>query len=381
MPNPADEKILDVVEEFVCPNQSEAYQTAYRQWRQRKKNRYAFRFSKNPKEAAFSENQSVVNETPAQAEQFALHSLGILIGTAMVLCLVMENVLDKLAILIGGKLGMHLEIMYWGENRYYGDERTLFFFTMALDVLKLLLPALVILFALRMPAKIAVPLPVRNRIQLMYSVAVMMVMSVGVGIAVVSRSAELEKYRLISESSQSDGYWIVLYILLTIFAVPLLWELLFHGCMFQALRQFGDRFAVGAVVVLAVMMTHDVHDALRIGLVTFVISMYMVKTGSFLTAVLLRSIHEIYMFALFEIETYGGIYSLQWWVVVLFPCFVGALVLLITLLRGREKEQQQNNPSYMSLWDQASAFFTTMPMVITLITCALLFVVTLMLGG
>ena len=102
---------------------------------------------------------------------------------------------------------------------------------------------------------------------------------------------------------------------------------------------------------------------------------------SFFTAVLLRIIHEIYMFALFQIESVGGIYSLQWWVVVLFPCLVGLLTIVVLILRGREYERTvRRNPAYMNTWDQATAFFTTMPMVTVLIACVLLFVVMVMLG-
>ena len=48
--------IIDVVEEFRCPYQTERYQAAYREWRRKKSNRYAFRFTRNTKESAFSEN-------------------------------------------------------------------------------------------------------------------------------------------------------------------------------------------------------------------------------------------------------------------------------------------------------------------------------------
>ena len=381
MQTPAEVNILDVVEEFSCPNQSEAYQEAYRSWRRRKKNRYAFRFSKNPKEAAFSENQSVVNATPAQAEQSALHALSVLLGCALIVYLVIENLVDKLVILVGNRFGLRVETMYWGESRYFGDDLTVFLFTAALQMLKILVPTLIIGLALRMPTRISVPLRVRNKGQLLCGVCLMMLLSVGVGIALVSRSAELAKYQLITQAQQSQDNWSMLYLLFTIFAAPLFWELLFHGCIFQALRQFGDWFAIGTVTVLAALLTHDVHDALRIGLVTLTISYFMVKTGSFLTAVLLRIIHEIYMFALFQIESVGGIYSLQWWVVVLFPCLVGLLTLLVLVLRGHEYERTpRRNPAYMSTWDQATTFFTTMPMVTGLVSCVLLFVVMVMLG-
>ena len=151
--------------------------------------------------------------------------------------------------------------------------------------------------------------------------------------------------------------------------------------MFQSLRQFGDPFAVCAVTILAALQAHNLHDTLRIGLLTLVISYFMVKTGSFLTAVILRIIHEIYMFSLFQIESYGGIFSLQWWIIVLFPCAIGLLSLAALFLRkGDAPAAKHENPVYMTFLDKATAFFTCLPMVIEVITCILLIVITSVLG-
>ncbi|MBQ4465067.1 MAG: CPBP family intramembrane metalloprotease [Oscillospiraceae bacterium] len=378
---PTEEKLLDVVEEFTVPQQSEAYQASYRRWRRRKNNRYAFCFSKNMKEATFAENQAVVNETPAQAENSALHSLGILFAWALMLYLVIENVIDKIVVLIAQYMGVRIEMVYWGESRYYGEDQVVFLFTAALQILKILVPILVIGLALRMSLRTSVPCRVRNKRYFLTGVSAVMLLSVVLGIAFVSRSAELEKYRLISEVNRSEDHWVIIYILFTVFIAPLFSELLFHGAMFQSLRQFGDRFAIGAVAILSALLAHNPHDALRLGLLTLLISFFMVRTGSFLTAVIMRIIHEIYMFAMFQIESYGGMFSVYWWFVVLFPVVVGLLnVVAIVLNRGEKEEYRAENPSYMTIWDQATAFFTSIPMLIMLVTCVLLIVVTFMLG-
>lgn len=373
--------MLDVVEAFRAANQSEEYHEMYKTWRRRKENRFAFRFSKNPKESSFSENQAVVSETPAQAEQSALHRIGLLFGYAFLCYLLIENLFDKMTIQLAQMMGIHIESMYWGGNHYYGEGKIVFLFSAAFQVMKLLVPTLIISIALRMPVRISIPMRIRDKKQFLYGLALTMLLSVGLGISLVPRSAELEKYRLISEANISGDHWMILYILFTVFIAPMFWELLFHSSMFQVLRQFGDGFAAGAVTILAALLTHDLHDALRVGLLTLVISYFMVRTGSFLTAVILRIVHEIYMFALFQIEIYGGMYSLQWWITVLFPCVVG--IVSIIVLKVREKEEDTLFPpavTYMSIWDQASALFTPLPMVGLIIACTLLIIVSVMLG-
>lgn len=381
MHEPTEQSLLDVVEEFQAANQSEAYEAAYKTWRRRKDNRYAFRFRKNPKESSFSENQTVVNETPAQAEQSTLRRIGVLFGYAFLCYLLLENVFDKLAIHFAQCMGVHIESLYWGENRYYGEDKVVFLFSAAFQVIKLLVPMLIISFSLRMPLCVSVPVKIHSKRQFLYSLALTMLLSVGLGISLVPRSAELDKYRLISEATISEHHWLVLYILFTVFIAPAFWELLFHSSMFQVLRQFGDGFAVGMVTILAALLTHNLNDALRIGLLTLTVSYFMIKTGSFLTAVILRIVHEIYMFSLFQIESNGGMYSLQWWITVLFPCVVGLLSIIV--LTVREKEEDTLIPpivTYMNVWDQGAALFTSLPMMGLIIVCTLLFIVKAMLG-
>ena len=232
-----------------------------------------------------------------------------------------------------------------------------------------------------MPLQISMPVPVANMRQLLNSISLMMLLSVGLGFSMLSRSTELEKYRVISDAAGTGDHWVILYMLFTIFIVPLFWELLFHGGMFQSLRQFGDLFAVIAVTAMETVLTHNLQDAVRICLVTLAISFFMIRTGSFLTAIILRIIHEIYMFAMFQLENFGDLYSARWWIVILFPCFVGLLTLIVLTVSDKsEPEKNRQNRDYMTISDQLTAFFTVIPMMVTVILCVLLLIMSVMLA-
>ena len=150
--------------------------------------------------------------------------------------------------------------------------------------------------------------------------------------------------------------------------------------MFQAMRQFGDMFAVITTAVLAVALTHNIWDTLRVGLVHLTISYYLIKTGSFWSVILIRIVHEIYMFALFCMETYEAVYSLEWWLMLLVPCILGSAVgISMILQRKKVHESMAENTTYLTMHEKLTAFFTTMPMVSFFICCVLLMVVTAML--
>ncbi len=372
--------MIDVVEEFRCPYQTERYQAAYREWRRKKNNRYAFRFTRNTKESTFSENQAVVSQTPAQAEQAVLNRMGSLIGCALILFLLVENLFDKISVLVLERMGIRIEFVYAGNSRFFGDEQVVFQLTAFINLLKYLVPAMVLWIALKIPAKVGTPLKILYPKKILSGTALIMFLSVGMGMFCVPKSAELEKYRVISDASGVDAEKLVYYVLFMVLIIPFGAELLLHGCMFQALRQFGDSFAIGTVTVLSALMTHNLQDGIRIGLITLTISYFVIRSGSFVTAVFLRIVHEIYMFTLSYIETVGEVYSVQWWLIVILPCVIGTATGIYLLMTHRLRHDKiEFSYTYLNPWDEATAFFTAMPMVIYIIMCVLLFVINAML--
>ncbi len=377
----AVQKMIDVVEDFSCPYQTSAYQEAFRSWRRKKQNPYAYRFTKNPKETAFSESQAVAVLSPAQEEQNVLHRLGKLAGYAMICYLVAENILDKAAVLFMQFLHLHIEFIFSGESRLYGDENLVFWLAAGIQFLKYLIPALLLQLVLRLPVQVGVPMKMHKPHKLIFGIALIMLLSVGIGLFSTPFSADLEKYRLISGTMGTEGSKAVIYILVTIFVLPLVTELLLHGCLFQTLRQFGDLFAMIAMAVLAGMLTHNLFDALRIGLVHLTISYYLIYTGSFWSAVCLRVVHEIYMFVLFCLETFDSTGSPEWWGVILLPCVICAAAgIYLFLCRKKKSERPVQNITYLKLHEKLEAFFTAMPMVAFLICSVLLSIITAMLA-
>lgn len=377
----AVQKVIDVVEDFSCPYQTAAYQEAFRSWRRKKQNPYAFRFTKNPKEASFSESQSAVGLSPAQTEQNILNRIGTLIGYAMICYLTAENILDKAAVMLMHFLHLHIELVFSGESRLYGDERLVFWLTFGIQFIKYLIPALLLQFMFRMPVQVSLPMKIHKPPRLVFGIGMMMLISAGMGILQTPMSTDMEKYRIISGTEQSEGFRMIVYLLLTIFALPMIAELLLHGCMFQALRQFGDNFAVIATTILAAAMTHNIPDAIRIGLVHLIISYYLIYTGSFLSAIILRTVHEIYMFVLFYLESYGSVDSSEFRLLLLIPCIICICAgIYLFLNRNKHKDNLLSNITYLNLREKAEAFFTAMPMVAFLICSVLLLVITSMLA-
>lgn len=371
------ERMIDVVEDFICPQQTEGYHAAFQKWRRRENNRYAFRCKKHPKEVAFSESKAVSAETPAQIEQGVLCRLGYLIGCLLILYLVVENVLDKVIVLVLNLMGLQVSVAFW-DSGFYGDEQGVFLGVLLVNVLKYLLPALLFQLILRFPLRAGMPLRVAKADTLLFGTVLTMLLSSGLGMFFVSSSSELEKYKLICNAVGMADYRMVMYMLFTIFALPIMIEFLLHGAIFQVLRQFGDVFATLAVTLLAACLMHNPLDSLRVAIITLVISYYVIRSGSFITAILLHIVHEIYMFALFYIETFGNVYSLQWWMTILLPCAVGLVTGMYILWHRKPSDASESqNVTFLKLPDKLSAFFSSFPMLSLVIISVVLMVISI----
>lgn len=380
MQSEAAERVIDVVEDFVCPCQSEGYRSAYQKWRRNEKNTYAFRCTRNPKESTFSERKAVAEETPASIEQGVLSRLGYLIGGVLVLYLVLENVLDKVIVFIMNALGMQVEVLFWGSD-LYGDETTVFLAVFLINTLKYGIPALLLMLFLRLPIRVSLPMRMTHWQELLYGAALTMLLSAGVGMFLVSSSNDLDKYKLIYNAVEMEDNRMYIYMIFTIFVLPVLMEFLLHGALFQVLRQFGDTFAILTLTVLAAFLMHNVHDALRVAVMTLTFSCFVIRTGSFWTAVLLHIVHEIYMFVLFYVETFGQEYSLEWWMTIILPCTVGVIAALYMILHKPVRSDEiSRNTTFLRLPDKLQAFFSSIPMLGLLITCLVMMIVSTMLS-
>ncbi len=368
--------IIDVVEDFSCPCQTKGYREAYRKWRRNESNRYAFRCKKHPKESSFSDSKAVVTETPAQIEHGVLYRIGYLVGCLLILYLVVENILDKLIVLLLNAAGFHVSMTFWNGGMY-GDEPAVFIGIMLVTSLKYILPALLLQLILRFPLRVGVPLRVCKADTLLFGIILTMLVSAGLGMFFVASSSDLEKYKLICNAVNLDDYRMIFYMLFTIFALPILIELLLHGALFQLLRQFGDGFAMIIVSLLAAFLMHNPQDSVRAALITLIISYFVLRSGSFLTAMLLHIVHEIYMFAVFYIETFGEVYSLQWWMTILLPCVVGLPAGFYMLWHKLpEDEDLLKNTTFLKLPDKIIAFFSSFPILGLMISCAALTIIT-----
>lgn len=366
-------EILDVVEQFTVPNQTEAYNADYKAWRRNASNAYAFAFKKHSKESTFSDNKAILKESPSRAEQLVLTKMGKLYGSVLILYLFLENVLERAILLKLDQHRFHIDQLFLGAS-IFQDARAVFIARGCASLAKYVIPALAFFLILRMPPKVSYPLKMVQKQQFLLGFSLVMLLSTGLSKLFVSSSLELEKYRLISDSKVDEDSMMYAYLGFTVIVLPILSEFLIHGPAFQALRQFGDGFALWSTALVTAVMRHNVVDAFRILVISITISYFVLQTGSFLTAVVLRVLHESFMFVLYDIHNFGSAYSPEWWVISLLPAVVGIPAVIFMLLHDPVHKRKPAASGYLKPLEKATAFLSSFPSIALLVTCIVLFV-------
>lgn len=366
------EKILDVVEEFAFQNQTDKYLEAFKNWRRREGNPYAFAYTKHLREQTFSESKVNLRESLGSAEQTVLWRLGNLVGFILLVYLLLENVLDKVLVMVLNTLGLSIDMVFW-DSTVYGSEELAFLVTGIVTLLKYVVPLLLLRWQLKLPARVSQPCHISRIPELLLAVSLVLLLSTGLGMLCLSRSAEMQKYQRIADSITMGDQKMLLYTVFTVFLVPVLYEFLLHTDMFQSFRQFGDVFAMGMTAALSAFLAHNIPDGIRMCVISLTISYFVLRTGSFITAVILHVVHEICMFSLYYIHNFGGILTPQWWITMLLPCAVG-LVAVVYVMRNRSAFQSHSDQAvnFLKRSERTSAFFSNAPMLGLLLACFIL---------
>ena len=78
--------------------------------------------------------------------------------------------------------------------------------------------------------------------------------------------------------------------------------MLFRGAIFAALRQFGDWFAIIITTLMTGLLVQDIQEFPAAVLISLVASIGMLRSGSLITAIFVRTIYKMYQLAVVIIQ-------------------------------------------------------------------------------
>jgi len=298
-------ELVNVVEDFDCSTQSDAYNKKFKEWRGRKDNPYAFRFKANRREKVFNDSRGFEVHSQEDEEKRIIGHIMYVLGMAVLMYIVIDTIIGKLIAALLELLGFDIHLSIF-SSALYGDVVSVVGTLILISTLELLVPVVYIQLKLKTPARVGFMSKLNSSAEILNAIGLTFITCTLVCLpsAYSSDTKEIFSY---FRTTDTDVYkWgqseFVFYTVFTIVILPIISELFVHGPIFAALRQFGDIFALAITTFVSCLITRDIAEIPAAILISLLAGITMLRSGTIMSAFIVRVIYKMYVFALIMFE-------------------------------------------------------------------------------
>lgn len=298
-------EIIDVVSEFDYSTQNDSYNEYFKKWRKDKSNQYAYNTVVNRKESVFIEGQGFINKSISENESNILGKTLYIIGIVVLIIVFTENFLGKLCVQLLEFLGVNIHNSFINLT-IYGGCHEIVIFLITITLIKLIVPLIIMRRKLKMPSKLKYPCILNHPSELIGAIAVTLIVSAVMSIPSAYTYETKEIYNFFKAYNADVSVWgqgeFLVYTIFDIIIVSVLSEALFRGGMFNALRQYGDLYAIIITSIISGVITQNLREIPGAILISMVASVGMLRSGTIFTAVSVKIVYKMYVLAMAIIE-------------------------------------------------------------------------------
>jgi len=302
---PALMENTDVIENFDYSGQSDEYVKIYKKWRKNPDNPYSYNYSSRKNEITFNDSMGFLNIRPEEKEQEVLMKLLYTFGAVLILYLFTEYVISTVLVAVLDKTGVNIHNSFLNYS-VYGGQKEVMSVMIFITLMKFCIPTLILHKKLKMPLKAALPCRLQSTKNLFFCISLSIIASVMTSIPRTYSDYTREYFRFFNgysnEISLMNQSELIIYMFFDIVIVSIINEILFRGAVFQALRQFGDLYAVIVTSSISALLTHDISSIPAAFAVSAVAAISILRSGTMFTAIAVQIINKIYLFSLTIIE-------------------------------------------------------------------------------
>lgn len=269
--------------------QDKEYNEMYRKWRIEHKQDYGFYFFDNSDELTYRDGEGFITEYPEAVERSAVTGIHSLVANALIIYIVINILVIAVDYFTPFKT-VH-DLSYNSLGFFTGDEGPAIVMTYVVNILRRLIPIFYIVSKTGIPMRVLVPVKISNKP--LFLMAVSMAMCI-MGINILLSKFEFLFVGMIGVDGM-NRIWLpdepvpsVMYCILSVLIVPILSEFMHRGLIMQVLRQFGDGYALVATSIFAAITIGNPGTYLFHFVSSLMIGYFSIRTGSFITAVLMR---------------------------------------------------------------------------------------------
>lgn len=360
--------------------QNAEYNESYRNWRIEHKSDVGFYISGNQEELTWRDGEGFLSDSPLAQERGALEQTASVMGKTLIIYALM-SILSQW-IFAEMRIGDGTVGMVRG-GYFEGSETPALILTYIVNISKRIMPLFYLLHKVKMPLRIMLPVKVVNKP--MFIAAVPMAMFV---FAIITLFTGVEEYFVSMLGRDMKNYvWIprgsvhmALSVMLYVFITPVMSEIVHRGLFLQTLRQFGDGCALIFTSIMAAITSPGAYAWIYTFAYSFIIGFFAMRTGSILTAIVMRVILSGSSFLLTYIRQ-SGIAGSQYMNIVLLLLAVYLIIGGVGVILFMKKHSNKINLPFYGMYVSNREKFMCMAACPWIILWLALTVITAMISG
>ncbi|MCM1523036.1 MAG: CPBP family intramembrane metalloprotease [Ruminococcus sp.] len=271
------------------------YNEMYRKWKINHKNDYGFYFEGGGGELTYRDGMGFITEYPEAAERSAITRTHTVIANTLIIYTAM-NILVSIFFSVL-PIVCSVDFSYDPGGYFTGNEKTSIILIYIIKLAEIIPSAVYLVSRVKMPVKVMLPVKILNK-PLFYEAIPMAVLIWGI-ITLLSDMRFFGSIKLL-EYVPINTMWLpenraaaVFYAVMTVILIPAGSELIYRGVFMQIFRQFGDGYALFITSVLSAITAGSAYSFLVVLICSLVTGYFTVRTGSVLTAVIMRVIMRV----------------------------------------------------------------------------------------
>lgn len=286
--------------------QDKAYNESYKRWRRQNRKSVGFYSAENPNLFTYQDGVGFIDDHPEAQELKAFKKVLSVLGIALLFRVLLEYLSMYFLPPMLGRIGVDISFDFF-TGRLYGSDTAQITLRTLSGVISRLLPISYVAVYFKMPFRVVMPMKIINKQMFRVCVPTMLlvlgvcsVMSLFFRQVLFFLNIEAVRTFILPEHADDIVYMIIVMLIIT----PIASEICCRGIFLQLLRQFGD----GTAVIISSIVTSAVCcDLSRFGtafVTSIIIGYFTIRTGSVLTAVIMRITVRFYIYTLYYLESY-----------------------------------------------------------------------------
>ena len=283
--------------------QDKEYNESFKEWRRQKQNSVGFYFVEKPNQLTYQDKVGFIHDYPEARENHAFRRVMTVLGLIHLYRVIFDVFSMYFLPVILETIGFDIHAAFF-SGECHGDETFLFTYDLITQIASRILPIAILIRHLQMPFSVMLPVKITNKPMFCFGIpAILLVTSV-----CSVMSFFYEGFLSIANINSSRSFMIptemdnMLLFLIQMILVSVVSELCIHGVFLQLTRQFGDGTALVITSLINAFCTYDITMMPFTFITAMVIGYFTIRTGSVVTAVIMRVIQRSFVYILYFLD-------------------------------------------------------------------------------